>query len=146
MMGVLMRRARKADAPVVHALLWSAKDGIPLNDNFADNAHQKWVEDQFRSRSVWIADHAGVIAGAMVIKPNEISYLVVDTKKRRTGIGKTLIAHAKKLWKTGLRARVKPYNTKIIGLLESTGFESETSEDTTGYDWVWYRWCPIKSL
>jgi len=117
----MLRLARKADAPIVHALFWAAKGEIPLDDNFADAEHQKWVHDQCKSRAVWVHDE-GAIAGAMIMKPNEICYLVVTAERRHTGIGKALISHAKQRAKTSLKARVKPYNTKMIRLLMSEGF------------------------
>jgi ribosomal protein S18 acetylase RimI-like enzyme len=142
----MVRLAQNADAPAVHAILWAAKAEIPLLDNFADVEHQKWIQEQCKSGAVWLSQQEIEITGIMVIKAatkistTEIFYLAVRSEKRRTGTGRALITHAKKKWSTGLRARVKPHNTKIIGLLESEGFECESGEDTHGYDWVWYSW------
>jgi N-acetylglutamate synthase-like GNAT family acetyltransferase len=40
----MLRLARKADAPAIHALLWEAKDEIPLTEKFNENAYRNWVE------------------------------------------------------------------------------------------------------
>lgn len=138
----MIRLGKPSDAPAVHALLWAAKDKIPLNDNFADAAHQQWVLDQCNASAVWVVDSGTEVIGAMVMKPRisppEVFYLVVAEENRKQGIGRALISQAKQIWKTGLRARAKPYNKEIIGLLTSEGFEPQSNSDR----WVWYSWCP----
>src|SRR4051812_10556799 len=126
-----IRLAEMVDAPSVHALLWEARAEIPLADNFDDAAHKKWVVDECRSRRVWVVDGSREVVATMVIKPatkarlTEISYVAVSARARCTGIGTSLVRHAKQKWSNGLAARVKPYNQKMINRLASEGFRCE---------------------
>jgi GNAT superfamily N-acetyltransferase len=97
-----LRLARKADAPAIHALLWAAKDDIPLTEKFKDDWYLRWVEDHCKRRAVWIVRNNDEIAGAMVMEENQIFYLVVSKKHRRKGIGTALIARAKKVLVFGI--------------------------------------------
>jgi GNAT superfamily N-acetyltransferase len=75
----------------------------------------------------------------MVLKANEISYLVVSTKHRRKGVGKTLITRAKKC-KGGIAARARPDNTPIVQLLAAEGFRPPDPIQGYDPDWVVYYW------
>ena len=44
-----LRLARKADAPAIHALLWEAKDEIPLTEKFKEDWYLKWVENHCKA-------------------------------------------------------------------------------------------------
>jgi hypothetical protein len=59
-----VRLVRKAVATAVHALLWAAKDEIPLTRGFPDCA---WVEAYCKRRAVWVVQNNDEIAGAMIL-------------------------------------------------------------------------------
>lgn len=90
----MIRQARVRDSIAVHAVLLTAKDEIPLAGNFADQAHQKWVRDQCRKRSVWIDEREGAAAGVLVLHVREMFHLVTDPAFRGQGVASGLIDHA----------------------------------------------------
>lgn len=139
-----LRLAHKADAPAIHALLWAAKGDIPLTEKFKADEYVTWVERQCKRRAVWVVQNNNEIAGAMVMRANEIFYLVVSKAHRREGIGKALIAKAKKLctdkrWDT-LTARARRTNTPILQLLSVEGFRLDWILQANAPDWDVYTW------
>lgn len=79
----MIRRATVKDAKVIHALLWSAKDAIPLSDHFNNDNYLAWVRDECRRRNTWIVENDGQPVGAMIIWVDEIRYLATDARDRR---------------------------------------------------------------
>ncbi len=140
----MIRRARVADAPAAHAILLAAKNEIPLSDNFADEAHQRWVRDECRQQHVWLDERDGVCAGVMVIQVSEIFYLAIDPAFRRQGVGRALVAHALAYMQRrrygGATARVREANTPIIALLASFGFASHPILVASRPGWIVYAW------
>jgi GNAT superfamily N-acetyltransferase len=137
----MLRRALKADAAVVHALLWTAKAEIPLTGGFPSC---EWVEYYCKQRAVWVVQRGGEIAGVMVMQVNEIRYVVVSNNHRRKGIGRELIARAKKLcinhrWDT-LTARARRTNTPILQLLSAEGFQLDPILQGNAPGWDVYSW------
>ncbi|WP_421738912.1 GNAT family N-acetyltransferase [Caulobacter sp.] len=142
--GSKIRRALVADALAVHTVLLAAKNDIPLKENFADAAHQDWVRGQCRQKNVWLDDRAGDIAGVMVMRANEIFYLVVATRFRRQGVGRALIRHAldyirRKRWR-GAKARIRTANAPIVRLLASEGFRPHPILAASEPGWEVYTW------
>ena len=122
----MIRRAKVADAPRVHAILLAARDDISLDANFADDAHKEWVRARCRDGDVWVRIEEGRIAGAMVMSVCEIFYLVVAPDFRRSGIGEELVRHAVanvwKRYKTATIAKTKASNAPAHALIERLGF------------------------
>ena len=146
--GSVIRRARVADAPAVHATLLAVSDEIPLAANFADEAHQRWVRDECRHQRVWVDDRSGAVAGAMVMSVNEIRYLAVPPAFRRQGVGRALAEHALayirgRRW-AGVTARVRPANTPIVKLLESLGFAPHPILVAARPAWLVYAWGDVQ--
>jgi hypothetical protein len=53
-MTLMLRRAREVDAVAIHALLWAAKDAIPLVEAFSTEPYRKWVEERCKEQVVWV--------------------------------------------------------------------------------------------
>lgn len=123
---MLIRRATVKDAEAVHALLWAAKDEIPLRDHFNNDNYRAWVRDQCRDRNVWVMEHEGQLAGALIIWVDQIRYLVTDAAHRRARVAHALIEHAKKYarkkYRSGVWAQVRPDNQPVVRLLEKMNF------------------------
>jgi hypothetical protein len=49
--AIMLRRAREVEAAAIHALLWSAKEIIPLVEAFHTEPYRKWVENALASFS-----------------------------------------------------------------------------------------------
>jgi ribosomal protein S18 acetylase RimI-like enzyme len=137
----MLRLARKADAPVIHALIWAAKEDIPLTGGYPNC---EWIEDHCKQRDVWVLEEQCEIAGAMIMDLPEICYLVVQVKHRRKGIGKMLISEAKRLHVTKRRnkltAKTRRENTPIVRLLASEGFHKDWEIQANNPDWDVYSW------
>jgi GNAT superfamily N-acetyltransferase len=119
----MLRRAREVEATVIHALLWSAKDDIPLVEAFQTDPYRKWVSDHCKRKAVWVVAEKTTIFGTMVMQGNEIFYLVVASEHRRKGAARMLVRKAKALCKEhGVRAKVAPGNIPIATLLTAEGF------------------------
>jgi hypothetical protein len=56
------------DTDAVRALLWTAKDEIPLSPNFIDDSYRAWVREECRRRNVWIVEREGTLAGTMIMQ------------------------------------------------------------------------------
>jgi hypothetical protein len=74
----LIRRARRSDGPGVYSLLWAARDDIPLRPEFNNDATKNLITQQCANNHVWLAEADGELAGAMLLKGDEIFYLVVS--------------------------------------------------------------------
>jgi len=138
----LLRQARKADARAIHALLWACRADIPLTDKFINDEYREWVERYCRRRAVWVVEHDGEIAGAMVMQAHEIFYLVVSHNHRRMGVAHDLIAQAKryalnKRWNT-LKAKANPGNARVQNLLRKEDFHKDRSE--SDLKWNVFYW------
>jgi GNAT superfamily N-acetyltransferase len=136
----MLRRARTADAAAIHALLWSAKDDIPLTDNFHTDPYRKWVEDRCAEEVVWVVLQKATVTGTMVMQGNEIFYLVVSSAHRRKGVARILLSKAKALYKNhGLRARIVPTNIPVAKLFAAEGFRCDGLDDK----WLRYTWSSV---
>jgi GNAT superfamily N-acetyltransferase len=141
----MLRRAREGEAAVIHALLWSAKDAIPLDEVFQRDPYRQWVADRCKEKVVWIVAEKRKIVGAMVMQGNEIFYLVVAADYRRKGAGRILVKKAKALCKThGVTAKAAPGNIAIAKLLTTEDFRCDgiipgvpgsITESWMGYSW-----------
>lgn len=97
---VIVRPMTAADAPSVAALSTQLSDPIPAAMIRERLASPKFTEDH----GCYVAEQAGVISGwvdvfrvHMLVSPRffaEIGGLVVDTKARRQGVGRALMAQA----------------------------------------------------
>jgi GNAT superfamily N-acetyltransferase len=122
----MLRRAREVEAAAIHALLWSAKDVIPLVEAFHTEPYRKWVEERCKEKLVWVVVKQATIIGAMVMQGNEVFYLVVSPQHRRKGVARTLVEKAKAVCKErGVTARVAPTNIPATRLLTADGFRCD---------------------
>jgi ribosomal protein S18 acetylase RimI-like enzyme len=105
---ITIRRALVADAPTAHAVLLSAKEAIPLADNFADDRHKECVRERCGKKKVWLAEMGGEVAGVMVIAVDEIFYLVTAPTHLRKGVARALLRRAVQIIQRryGRRSRV----------------------------------------
>jgi GNAT superfamily N-acetyltransferase len=143
----MIRRAREIEASDVHALLWSAKDDIPLVEAFQTDRYREWIADHCKNKLVWIVAHKSEIIGAMVMQANEIFYLVVSTGHRRKGAGRMFVKKAKTLYKKrGVKAKVAAGNIPVARLLAAEGFRCDgVIPGTPGSiteSWIGYSWNP----
>jgi hypothetical protein len=129
------RLARKTDGPAVFALIWEAKDEIPLDPDFYNDINKKWISDFCKKGDVWVVEEDDSVIGAMVLSSNEVLYLVVCKSHRRQGVGRTLLGEAKC---DGRWVRVKPTNVGMIQLLECEGFRHDP-DHLRGSGWKVYR-------
>jgi len=129
------------DAEAIHALLWTAKDDIPLKDHFSNDIYRGWVREQCRKRNFWIVERDDQLAGAMMMQVDEIRYLVTAAAHRKARFAQALIEHAKeqvrKKYRSGVWAQVKPSNMPIIRLLEKLNFVRDPDRVAPG-DWICY--------
>ena len=133
-----LRLARKADALAIHALLRAARHEIGLNWKGNDDWHVKWIEDHCKRRTVWVVESDKEIAGAMLMRGNEIIYSVVSGRHRRRGIGRALLC-TDKGWGT-LTGQARRANTPILALLNAEGFRLDRTLQATNADWDVYIW------
>jgi N-acetylglutamate synthase-like GNAT family acetyltransferase len=143
----MLRRARKVEVAAIHALLWAAKDTIPLVEAFHTEPYRKWVEDRCTEKLVWVVVKRATIIGAMVMQGNEVFYLVVSPEHRRKGIAKILVEKAKAVCKEhGVTARVAPTNISATNLLTAEGFRCDGvipgQPGSIMERWVGYSWNP----
>jgi GNAT superfamily N-acetyltransferase len=134
-MTMTPRKARKADGPAVFALVWAARDDIPLDPDFYNDVNKKWISEFCKKGDVWVVEEAGTVIGAMVLSGNEVFYLVVSANHRRLGVGRTLLRKAKC---KGRWVRVKPTNLAMIQLLEGEKFQRDP-DHLRGSGWHVYR-------
>jgi N-acetylglutamate synthase-like GNAT family acetyltransferase len=107
----MLRRAQEVEAAAIHALLWSAKDVIPLVEAFHTEPYRKWVEERCKEKLVWVVVKHATIIGAMVMQGNELFYLVVSPEHRRKSVARMLVKKAKALCKEhGVSAKAAPTN------------------------------------
>ena len=97
---------------------------------------------------VWVVELDGRVAGFLAIAGDFIDQLYVDPDHQRKGLGRTLIAHARRLSPSGLRLSTFQINHAGRAFYEGQGFvaarlgvspppESEPDEE--------YRWHPGSS-
>ena len=123
----MLRRAREVEAGVVHALLWSAKDDIPLVEAFqTDPYYREWVADRCKQKVVWVVTEKRKIIGTMVMRGTEIFYLAVSAEHRRKGVARMLVRKAKALCRErGVTAKAVPGNIPVARLLVAEGFRCD---------------------
>jgi GNAT superfamily N-acetyltransferase len=143
----MLRRAREAEAAVIHALLWSAKDAIPLTEAFQTDPYRQWVADRCKEKVVWVVADKSKILGTMVMQGNEIFYLAVSADHRRKGAARILVKKAKALCKAhGVRAKAAPGNIPIAKLLTTEGFRCDGIipgvPGSITASWIGYSWNP----
>jgi ribosomal protein S18 acetylase RimI-like enzyme len=139
----MIRRAKVADAAIVHAILWEARSEIPLKPNFADDEARKWVRDQCAHKRVWLFERDRVVAGVVVMDETEIKYLATSLAHRRSGVAGALIDDAKaKVWKqygVPACARTRVENAPVQRLLEKHGFVIDHDKDHLSSNWIWFK-------
>jgi GNAT superfamily N-acetyltransferase len=109
------------EAPAIHALLWTAREDIPLRDTFNSRDNAEWVRSECRYKRFWVIEIDGEIAGVMRLAGNEFFYLVTADAYRRQGVATALIAYAKKRY-PALTAKTQATNQRTLALLEREGF------------------------
>ena len=139
----MIRQAKVKDADIVHAVLLSARDDIPLAANFADDAHKKWVRDECRRRNGWVFELDGAVAGVTIMAVDEIFYLVTAPGYRKRGIARALVEDAKaRVWKkyrVPARGRARQANRPVVQLLEKLGFIEDHDRVIATLGWMHYR-------
>ena len=143
----MLRRAREVEAAAIHALLWSAKDVIPLVEAFHTEPYRKWVEERCKEKLVWVVVRQATIIGAMVMQGNELFYLVVSPEHRRKGVARMLVKKAKALCKEhGVSAKAAPTNISVTRLLTAEGFRCDGIipglPGSIMESWIGYSWNP----
>ena len=138
----MIRRARVKDAPSVHAVMLTARDDIPLADNFAEDVHKKKVRDLCRDKRVWIDERSNELAGVMVMSVIEVEYLVTAESYRHQGVASGLIDCAivtvRRLYKCGIEARTRDENRPTVRLLLKKGFRVHPFKSSPAKGWTIY--------
>lgn len=118
-----------------------------MAETFRTECYREWLEDRCKERVVWVVVKKATIIGAMVMRGNEIFYLVVSPEHRRTGVARMLVKKAKAVCKEhGVRARVVPGNIPVAKLLADEGFRCDgiipgIPGSIVG-SWIGYSWNP----
>ena len=129
------RFAHVREAAAVHAVLWAARDDIPITaTGFNSERYLEWVRNECRQKLFWVIEIDRTIAGVMLLHDNDIFYLVTAKPYRRRGVATALLSFAKNRHRF-LTAKTKPDNNRMIYLLQREGFQFE-SEDA----WRHFMW------
>jgi len=129
-------RAHERDGSAVFDLLWAARDEIPLKPGFDHDQNEKWITKRCADGAVRVVKDGNTIVGALVLREDEVFYLVVSASHRRQSIGRDLLREVKR---PGRWLRVAPGNTAMIKLLEGEGFKFDPDHLMTGADWHVYK-------
>lgn len=138
----MLRRGQEADADSIHALLWSAKDDIPLVEKFQTEPYRNWVAIRCKKQEVWVIMKGSVLVATMILQENLLSYLAVSSKYRRKGAARALVRKAKTLCQEVgcLRAQVAPGNCAVARLMETEDFQCTGEEQGLTQKWIGYLW------
>lgn len=131
----LWRRAR------VHALPeFQARKGYTADQDREYFRRVILVRDE-----LWVAERDGVLAGFMAIAGDFIDQLYVAPEHQRGGVGRALIAHARRLSPSGLRLYTLQENVNARAFYEADGFVAVrlgVSPPPESEPDVEYRWSP----
>ncbi|PYM45344.1 MAG: GNAT family N-acetyltransferase [Candidatus Rokuibacteriota bacterium] len=97
---------------------------------------------------VWVVELDGRVAGFLAIAGDFIDQLYVDPDHQRKGLGRTLIAHARRLSPSGLRLSTFQINHAGRAFYEGQGFVAArlgVSPPPESEPDVEYRWHPGSS-
>ena len=97
---------------------------------------------------VWVVELDGRVAGLLAIAGDFIDQLYVDPDHQRKGLGRTLIAHARRLSPSGLRLSTFQINHAGRAFYEGQGFVAArlgVSPPPESEPDVEYRWHPGSS-
>jgi GNAT superfamily N-acetyltransferase len=132
----IVRCARVSDAAAVHAILKAARRDIPITAaDFDSERYLDWARGECRQRRFWVAEIKDQIAGVMLLRADEVFYLVTAEEYQRSGVATALLAYAKKTHQL-LTTKTKPCNHRTLALLEREGFRF-VDEDS---DWKHFEW------
>ncbi len=134
----LWLRSRKASASSIPPTVHSDKD-----------VRQWFNEVVVPSQEVWVADLHGDLMALMVLDGQWIDQIYVDPKVTGTGIGGTLVTHAKGLRPAGLKLWTFQGNLGARRFYEAHGFVATISTQRDNEERapdVCYEWRPSASL
>ena len=118
--SIVKRRPRLAhvrEAAAVHAVLWAARDDIPITaTDFNSERYLEWVRNKCCQKLFWVIEIDSSIAGVMLLDGDDIFYLVTTRPYQRRGVATALLAYAKSMHRS-LTAKTKPDNSRTIKLL-----------------------------
>jgi ribosomal protein S18 acetylase RimI-like enzyme len=134
---IKIKRSTESDGQAVYDLLWSARAEIPLRDSFDTPENCAWVKKHCTEGHMWVALDGTTIVGFLFRSLDELFYLVVATKYRGDGVGRSLLRKGKR---KGTYCKIKPHNTAAISLVEAEGFVK--SGQLTPGDWIRYDYKP----
>jgi ribosomal protein S18 acetylase RimI-like enzyme len=147
---LVIRRYRPSDFDPVTALWRRARvRAFPELQARAGHTVQE-DRDYFRDvvlvkHDVWVAEASGRVAGFMAMAGDFIDQLYVDPDHQRTGIGGSLIAHARRLSPSGLRLFTFQSNANGRAFYDKNGFTVTrlgVSPPPESEPDVEYRWRP----
>jgi putative acetyltransferase len=117
-------RAQDEDAAIA---LWHRTWQIAYPDiDFSarlDGWRMRWREELVPNARIVVAERNGQMAGFVTIDGNGyLDQLVVDNTLWRSGLGRALVNHAKKLSPQGITLLVNADNARAIAFYERQGF------------------------
>jgi GNAT superfamily N-acetyltransferase len=118
----LPRFARVREAVAVHAVLWAARDAIPITATDFDSEHSlEWVRGLCHRELFWVVEIDSTIAGVMLLDFNDVMergridifYLATAEPYQRRRVATALLAYAKNRH-SSLTAKTKPDNVRTM--------------------------------
>jgi len=144
-----IRRARREDVDeVVGVWLRSRRASVPAIPppvHSEDEVHAWFEEVVFPQSEIWVAEHAGLVVGVLVLEHEWVDQLYVEPGHTGRGIGSRLVAEAKRRRPGGLRLWTFAANDGARRFYERHGFVvtgSTTGDNEEGAPDVRYEWSP----
>ncbi len=110
-----IRRAGAGDLPAIERIQSSSPEA------------SQWQVADYLSYDCVVAEHEGAVAGFLVSRKvggeREILNLAIAPERRRTGVGRALLAHELGSAAEGWFLEVRQSNQAAIAMYESAGFE-----------------------
>jgi GNAT superfamily N-acetyltransferase len=122
----------EAAADIYYLSRETAGSAFPPNIHTRDEVGRFVAEVVMAAREPWLADLDDVPVGLLVLDGDDIDWLHVLAEAQGTGVGSTLLAHAKALRPAGLALWTYATNTPAQRFYEARGFV--IARETDGAD------------
>jgi len=91
-----------------------------LNEEKAIDVFHRVIQEHCK---IWVFEEDDVVVGFIAMQDNLVDRLYVDPDHQTIGIGSSLIAHAKKMYSTGLELRTHQQNKRACKFYEKHDFK-----------------------
>jgi ribosomal protein S18 acetylase RimI-like enzyme len=135
MAPVLVRPAEPGDAPAIAEIHVSARrEAMPyLLELHSDDDVRTWIATVLLpSRTVWVAEVEGRVAGYAALDGDDLDHLYVRPGFQGRGVGSALLDTAKAASPGGLRLYVFQRNVRARAFYEARGFAAVELGDGSG--------------